>query len=115
MATLRPSPQVQYAVKPDHQALKSYGGLFSLAVKTPARIGIGLSGPAWVDIVFRNSPIASTAHSHGPGCSGIQKIVWFDLTPGLHLIQLSGAASSQVRIMAADARANQPLQPVHDR
>ncbi|CAD7336150.1 hypothetical protein FIM10_04265 [Sphingomonadales bacterium 56] len=115
VATLRPSPQVQYAVKPHHQAPKSYGGLFSLAVKTPARIGIGLSGPAWVDIVFRNSPIASTAHSHGPGCSGIRKIVWFDLTPGVHLIQLSGAASSQVRIMAADARANQPLPPVQDR
>ena len=111
VATLRPSAQVQYPVKPERQEAKSYGGLFSLAVKTQARIGIGLSGPAWVDIVTNDIPVASAAHGHGEECSGIQKIVWFDLTPGVHIIQLSGSTASQLRIMAADELANQPLPP----
>lgn len=115
VATLRPLAQVQYAVKPRHQQPKSYGGLFSLAIKAPARVGIGLSGSAWVDIVTGRSAVASAAHGHGAACSGIAKIVWFDLSPGLHLIQLSNSSASQIRLMAADALANQPLPPKRDR
>lgn len=115
VATLRPSAQVQYAVKPRHQQPKSYGGLFSLAIKAPARVGIGLSGSAWVDIVTGRSIVAPSAHGHGAACSGIAKIVWFDLPQGLHLIQLSSSSASQIRLMAADALANQPLPPKRDR
>ncbi|HWV12334.1 MAG TPA: hypothetical protein VN110_03475 [Sphingobium sp.] len=113
-ATLRPSAQVQYVVRPERQPPKSYGGLFSVAIKTPARIGVGLSGPAWVDIVTGRTFVASAAHGHGATCSGIRKIVWFDLPPGVHLIQLSGSPTSQVRIMAADALANQPVPPIQN-
>lgn len=115
VATLRPSAQVQYAVKPARRQPKSYGGLFSLAIKAPARVGIGLSGPAWVDIVTDHSAVASSAHGHGAACSGIAKIVWFDLPPGLHLVQLSNSSAIQIRLMAADALANQPLPPKRDR
>lgn len=115
VATLRPSAQVQYAVKAAHRQPKSYGGLFSLAIKAPARVGIGLSGSAWVDIVTEHSAVASSAHGHGAVCSGIAKIVWFDLPPGLHLIQLSNSSARQIRLMAADALANQSLPPKRDR
>ena len=102
-------------MKPGRQQPKSYGGLFSLAIKAPARVGIGLSGSAWVDIVTGRSAVASAAHGHGSACSGIKKIVWFDLPPGLHLVQLSNSSASQIRLMAADALANQPLPPKRDR
>ena len=114
IATLRPSAQVQYVVKPERQRMKSHGGLFSLALKAPARVGIGLSGSAWVDIVTDRALVASAAHGHGPECSGIRKIVWFDLPAGVHLVQLSGSAESRIRVMAADALANQPLPPTGD-
>ncbi|APL93985.1 hypothetical protein EWH08_04605 [Sphingobium indicum] len=108
-ATLRPAPQVQFVVPPGRSVPKSHAGLFTLAVKDAARIGIALSAAAWVDAATGATALASAAHEHGPRCSGIRKIVWFDLPPGLHAIQVAGAINPSIRIMAADARANQPL------
>jgi len=110
-ATLRPVAQVQFAATPGKGDAKSYGGLFTLALKAPARIGIGLSGPGWVDIVTGSVPQPSADHGHGPECSGIRKIVWFDLQPGLHTVQIADAPGREIRIMAADAAANRPLPP----
>ncbi|WP_242122688.1 hypothetical protein [Sphingobium sp. Sx8-8] len=107
-ATLRPGTQVQYAVPPGRNVPKSHGGLFTLAVKSAARIGIALSEGAWVDAATGKTALPSVDHGHGPDCSGIRKIVWFDLAPGLHTIQIASAATPTIRIMAADARANQP-------
>lgn len=109
IATLRPLSQVQFVVPPAGIEKKAYGGLFSLAVKVPARIGIGLSEPAWVDLVTKRAVQSSVDHGHGPECSSIAKILWFDLSPGLHIIQIANASARAIRIMAADAQANQPL------
>ena len=111
VATLRPSVQVQYAVQRDQQRPKSHGGLFTLAVKTPARVGIGLSGPAWVDIVMDRQPVESVGDDHGPECSAIDRIVWFDLPAGIHLIQIADSPARELRVMAADALANRALPP----
>lgn len=112
LASLRPISQVQFPAKPARTEPKSYGGLFTVTLKTPARVGIGLSGPAWVDTVSGQIPNASVEHGHGPECSGIRKIVWFDLAPGTHWVQIANSASREIRVMAADAIANQPLPPV---
>lgn len=111
VAALRPAVQVQYAVKPEKLRPKSYGGLFTLSVKTAARVGVGLSEPAWVDIVTGDQAVPSIAHGHGPECSGIRKIVWFDLPAGVHLLQIADSPAREVRVMAADAIANQPPPP----
>lgn len=110
-ATLRPGAQVQFAVSPGKNAAKSYAGLFTLAVKDAARIGIALSDGAWVDVVTGQTALKSVEHGHGAACSGIRKIVWFDLMSGLHTIQIASAPRATIRIMAADARANQPAVP----
>jgi hypothetical protein len=47
-------------------------------------------------------------HGHGPDCSGIRKIVWFDLPAGRHIIQIAGSQARTIKVMAADAQANQP-------
>ncbi|WP_084733071.1 hypothetical protein [Sphingobium chungbukense] len=107
-ASLRPGVQVQFAVPPGKTAPKSFAGLFTLALKDPARVGIALSEGAWVDVATGASALSSVDHGHGPDCSGIRKIVWFDLPPGLHTVQVAGSPKSVIRIMAADARANQP-------
>ncbi|WP_176595808.1 MULTISPECIES: hypothetical protein [Sphingobium] len=107
-ATLRPGPQVQFAVPPGKTLPKSYAGLFTLAVKDQARVGIALSDAAWIDAATGATALPSVDHGHGPDCSGIRKIVWFDLPPGLHTIQIASAPKPTIRIMAADARANQP-------
>lgn len=109
VVTLRPVAQIQFAASPAKLDAKSHGGLFTLALKSPARVGVGLSGPAWVDIVTGTIAQPSVNHGHGPECSGIRKIVWFDLQPGLHIIQIANAPEREIRIMAADAIANRPL------
>jgi len=109
LATLRPNAQVQFVAPPAETGSKSNGGLFTLAVKFPARVGIALSAPAWVDIVTDRVAQPSVDHTHGPECSGIRKIVWFDLQPGLHIVQVSNAPAREIRLMAADAIANRSL------
>lgn len=109
MAALTPAAYVQFAAAPGKGAKEGHGGLFGLSLKAAARIGIALSGPAWVDVVTGTTPVASIEHGHGPDCSGIRKIVWFDLPAGRHIIQIVGSKDASIRIMTADAKANQPL------
>jgi hypothetical protein len=107
-AELTPADHVQFAATPGKGAKEGFGGLFSLSLKTAARVGVALSGPAWVDVVTGTSPVASVKHGHGPDCSGIRKIVWFDLPAGRHIIQIAGSQARTIKVMAADAQANQP-------
>lgn len=107
-ATLTPVENVQFAAASGKGAKDGYGGLFNLSVKTPTRIGVALSGPVWIDVVTGDQSVASVDHGHGPECSGIRKIVWFDLPAGRHIIQIAGAKAADIRVMAADAKANQP-------
>jgi hypothetical protein len=81
--------------------------LFTLALKKAARIGIAVSAPAHVEIVTQRSMIPSVGVDAGPKCSGILTIRWFDLPEGPHIVQISGAKTRLIRIMAADAAANQ--------
>lgn len=105
-ATLRPGDYVHFPVPPGKGGAQGHGGLFTLAVRNPARIGIALSDAAWVDVVKGTASIASVEHGHGPTCTGIRKIVWFTLSDGLHTIQIANAPQATIRIMAADAAAN---------
>lgn len=109
VATLTPAAHVQFATSPGNGAKEGHGGLFTLSLKQAARVGIALDGPAWVDVVTGTTTVASTEHGQGPACSGVRKIVWFDLPAGRHLVQIAGSKPATVRVMAADAKANQPV------
>lgn len=109
VATLSPAAHVQFATPPGKGAKDGHGGLFTLSLKQAARVGIALDGPAWVDVVTGTNAVASVEHGHGPACSGIRKIVWFDLPAGRHLVQIAGSKAATMRVMAADALANQPV------
>lgn len=108
-AILTPANYVQFASAPGKGAKEGYGGLFALSVKTGARIGVALDSPAWVDVVTGTKAQASVEHGHGEPCSGIRKIVWFDLPAGRHVLQVAGSKSETIRLMAADKLANQPV------
>ncbi len=105
-ATLRPADYVRFAADPGKDGKTGHGGLFALAVKAPAKVGIALSAGAWVDVVKGTTPVASVEHGHGPACSGIRKIVWFPLEAGVYTVQIAKAPEATIRIMAADAGAN---------
>lgn len=108
-ATLHPVAHVRFAADPARAPdAKSYAGLFRLSLKVPAKVGIALSVGAWVDVVTGKTPAVSVGHGHGAPCSGIRKIVWFALPAGTHRVQIANAKAETIRVMAADARANQP-------
>ncbi|WP_420139417.1 hypothetical protein [Sphingomonas sp.] len=79
----------------------SYGGYFPLTVAKAGRYRIALSDRAWVDAVNHGKRLKSTAHMHGPACSGIAKIVAFDLPAGRSWLQISENGTSAISAMVS--------------
>lgn len=97
--------KVSYAVttgKPG--STDSFGGIVSFTVSAPGTYRVALGTGAWVDVVGGGKSLASTAHGHGPACSGIQKIVDFDLVAGTYLVQIAGSSDPAVTAMVLAAR-----------
>jgi hypothetical protein len=93
---------VRYAPPPEHAPLAgSFGGGFDLRVSAAGRFQVALDGPAWVDMVRDGRALPSATHGHGPDCTGIRKLVGYDLTPGTYRLQLSGRRSPAVRVLGA--------------
>ena len=102
-AGLHPIAHVQYRAKPGKPVVAgTFGGTFRLNLAKPSRVGIALSSAAWLDVVIDRAPAVSFDHGHGPDCSGIRKIVWFDLPRGPNLIQIANAPGDTIRIMAIE-------------
>ncbi len=55
-----------------------------------------MSQGAWIDLVQKGERLKSADHAHGPDCSGIAKIVAFDLQPGRYWVQLSEAKDATI-------------------
>lgn len=70
-------------------------------IATAGTYGIALGEKGWIDLyrVRDTTPLTSTAHKHGPACSGIRKIVRFDLTPGDYQVVIGGLAGANARLM----------------
>ncbi len=102
-ASLHPIAHVQYPAKAGKPVTAgTFGGIFRLNLAKPSRVGIALSGAAWLDVVTGTTAAVSLDHGHGPDCSGIRKIVWFDLPKGANLVQIANAPGDSIRIMAIE-------------
>lgn len=101
-AALLPTPSVHYPVRPEQPGGSvSHGGLFRFTVVEAGRYRIALGGPAWIELVHDGKSIASVAHGHGPECSGIRKMVDFDLKPGIYLVEIAGSGTASLLLMAS--------------
>ncbi|MBB5707152.1 hypothetical protein [Sphingopyxis panaciterrulae] len=76
----------------------------TLTVDAAGRYGVAADGRVWIDLTANGEPLTSVEHGHGPACSGIRKIVWFDLTPGTYELALSKAAADRVRVLVLQER-----------
>ncbi|PAL22778.1 hypothetical protein [Sphingopyxis sp. GW247-27LB] len=76
----------------------------TLTIAAAGRYGVAADGRVWIDLVAHGKPLTSAEHGHGPACSGIRKIVWFDLTPGTYDVTLSKAATDRVRVLVVQGR-----------
>ena len=90
-AALHPAAQLAFVMAPGKPlAPGGQGGMLSLTISQPGVYAIALGSGAWIDVLKGVAPVESTAHSHGPACSSIHKIVDFPLQPGSYVVQLSG-------------------------
>lgn len=77
-----------------------YGGMVPVDVRKPGRLLVALDRGAWIDLVQAGQRVKAAARRHGPVCSGIGKIVEFDVTPGRYLLQIVNAPEPTIRAMA---------------
>jgi hypothetical protein len=99
-ATLRKTPEVKYVTLPDRPGGSvSYGGMFSFEVDRAGTYRVAIASGAWIDILEDGQAVQSTAHGHGPDCSGIRKMVDYPLKPGHHVLQLSGNADPTLSVL----------------
>lgn len=74
-----------------------------LRVAEAGKYGIAADGKVWIDLAAEGKPLTSVGHGHGPECSGIRKVVWFDLAAGEYQLALSKAVADNVRLLVVKA------------
>lgn len=100
--TLLPAPRVTPVVTPEKPVDPArYAGILGFSVPIEGRYRVALGSAAWVEVAHDGAAIASVAHAHGPDCSGIRKMVDFDLLPGRYVLQLSDSASASTKLLIA--------------
>ena len=100
--TLHPGSEVRFAAAPEKPgSAGSYGGMLAVDVHEAGTYQVALSASAWIDVLKDGMAVASAAHDHGAECSGLRKMVSFALTPGRHVIQLSGNKDETIRVMVS--------------
>lgn len=101
-ATLIESSKVRFPVPPGKLASsETYGGILRFSVEADGVYRVALGAGAWVDVLREGKVIASSAHGHGPACSGIRKIVDFRLSAGEHFLQIAGSPTPVLAVLVA--------------
>ncbi len=101
-ATLLATPKVSYALRPEKAGGSvSSGGMFAFTVPAAGRYRVALGSAAWIDVLSGTTPATSVAHGHGPDCTGVRKMVDFDLKPGRYLLQIAGNGAATLPLMVA--------------
>lgn len=98
--SLSATPAVRYVVRPAHPGGSvSHGGMVRFAVDSPGLYRVAIGSGAWLDVVADQASLDSVAHGHGPNCSGIRKMVDFQLKPGIYTLQIAGNGEAQVPVL----------------
>jgi hypothetical protein len=101
-AKLVPQSTLRFAVKPEKPGdAASHGGIFRFVTTQPGRYRVALGSGAWIDVVDGGRSVASVGHGHGPACSGIRKMVDFNLPAGTHIVQITGSRAEILTMMVA--------------
>jgi hypothetical protein len=99
MLALKPATDVTFKPALARPAKRdTFGGYFPFDVAKAGRYRIALSDSAWIDLVHKDEKLKPAAHAHGPSCSGIAKIVGFDLDPGRYWLQLPDAKRPSIGV-----------------
>ncbi len=102
IARLHPVAEVEYRVPPEKaDGPQVYGGMYALTVTQAGTYRVQSAAGPWIDIMDGKTPVVSTAHGHGPPCTGMGKFVEFPLKPGDYLVQFSESMEPKTEILIA--------------
>lgn len=92
---------LRYGITPERKPdVHKFGGMIPVEAKKAGRLIVALDAGAWIDLVRDGAVVNSVTHGHGPACSGIRKMVEFDVTPGRYQLQIVNAPTASIRAMA---------------
>lgn len=92
---------LRYGVAPERKPdVHKFGGIIPIDVKRAGRLVVALDAGAWIDLVRDGAIVKSMTHGHGPACSGIRKMVEFDVTQGRYQLQIVNAPTASIHAMA---------------
>lgn len=92
---------LRYGIAPERKPdAYKFGGMIPIDVKKPGRLVVALDAGAWIDLVRDGAVVKSLTHGHGPACSGIRKMVEFDVTQGRYQLQIVNAPTASIHAMA---------------
>lgn len=92
---------LRYGIAPDRKPdVYKFGGMIPIDAKKPGRLLVALDAGAWIDLVRDGVVVKSVRHGHGPACSGIRKMVEYDVTQGRYLLQIVNAPTASIHAMA---------------
>ncbi|KQX25910.1 homogentisate 1,2-dioxygenase [Sphingomonas sp. Root50] len=99
-AALSPTADMRYVVRPEKPGGSvSHGGLFGFTIAAAGTYRIAIGSGAWIDVLREGKAVESTAHGHGPACSGIRKMVDFTLRPGRYVLQIAANGSPTLPLL----------------
>jgi hypothetical protein len=99
---LEPAAQVEFKPALARPAKEgTFGGFFPIDVAAAGHYRIALSAGAWADLVQKGERLKLAGHGHASSCSGIAKIVEYDLQPGRYWLQLSNAPEAAIGVMVS--------------
>jgi hypothetical protein len=100
LAEMKATPEVTYSARPaDPGGKVSKGGMFQLAIKQAGLYRVAISDHAWIDVVSQGKLVPSSGHGRGPACSGIRKMVDYQLEAGPYTLQLSAGEQNKLAIL----------------
>lgn len=92
---------LRYGIAPERKPdVHKFGGMIPVDVKKPGRLIVVLDAGAWIDLIRDGAVVKSVTHGHGPACSGIRKMVEFEVTQGRYQLQIVNAPTASIHAMA---------------
>ena len=92
---------LSYGIAPERKPdVYKFGGMIPIEVKKAGRLIVALDAGAWIDLVQGGAVVKSVTHGHGPACSGIRKMVEYDVTQGRYQLQIVNAPTASIHAMA---------------
>lgn len=102
---LAPNDTVRYPVTPSKPGEPtSLGGMANFTIARAGTYRVLLGTPAWIEVAKGRKALASSAHAHGPACSGIAKMVEYRLTPGRYVLEIAGSKAAAAPVLITRLR-----------